>query len=129
MHGAPSQNLNGQERGIRVTNDRKILVAWAAGFFEGEGHVNLQLRKNKSFLAISLAQVHREPLDQFVGIFGGKVYGPYGPYSTNKQPYYQATLYSEDALGALNEMLPYLFRKGEQAKEKIEQWRDYASKR
>lgn len=106
-------------------DNRKILVAWAAGFFEGEGHVNVQLRKGKSFFALSVAQVYRSPLDRMCELFGGKVYGPYGPYSTNKQPYYQWTAYTNDAFKALDEMFPYLLRKGGQAEEKLQMWKEH----
>lgn len=110
-------------------NDRLTLVAWAAGFFEGEGHVNVQLRKGKSFFSITVAQVYRSPLDRMCELFGGKVYGPYGPYSSNKQPYYQWQAYNKEAFAALEEMSPFLLRKGEQANEKLQIWKeDYVEK-
>lgn len=108
-----------------MTDKRKLLVAWAAGFLEGEGHINVQLRKGKSFIGVSVAQVYRSPLDRMQELFGGKVYGPYGPYSTNKQAYYQWTAYNDEAVSAIDEMLPYLLRKGEQALDKLHTWREY----
>lgn len=104
-------------------------IAWAAGFFEGEGHVKCAKRHNVKrtdrYFSITVAQVHREPLDKLQHIFGGKVYGPYGPYATNKQPYFNYTAYGKEALDAVSEMMPYLYRKGEQCKVAVQEWDEY----
>jgi hypothetical protein len=51
-------------------------VAWAAGFYEGEG--SLSFRAGKT-MHMSLPQKNRWPLDRFIAIMGvGKVRGPYG---------------------------------------------------
>ena len=104
-------------------------VAWAAGFFEGEGHVKCVKRKNVKrtdrYFSIEIAQVYPEPLEYFKDIFGGKVYGPYGPYSTNKQPYYMYAAYGAVARDALDLMMPYLFRKGDQARKALDEWNEY----
>lgn len=71
-----------------------------------------------------VAQVHREPLDKLQELFGGKVYGPYGPYATTKQAYYQYAAYGQVGFEAVIKMLPYLFHKGEQAKFAIEEWKE-----
>ena len=91
-------------------------VAWCAGFFEGEGHISFTVRKrdNASWLSIAVAQVHREPLDKFAEVLGGKVYGPYGPYSTNKKAYFMYQAYGKKAESAARTMRPYLYHKGEQ---------------
>lgn len=104
-------------------------IAWAAGFFEGEGYVQCVKRKNKKrtdrYFSISIAQVDRRPLDKFVEIFGGKVNGPYGPYQTTKQAYYTYNSYSSIAVQAVTSMLPYLYRKGEQCTKALEEWKEY----
>lgn len=108
--------------------DRDMLIAWAAGFFEGEGHVKFVNREGKasgSFFSVEVAQVHREPLDRLCDLFGGKVYGPYGPYTSNRQAYYQYVAYSTTAKKAIEEMLPYLYRKGEQCIEALNKWEQY----
>lgn len=96
-------------------------VGWAAGFFEGEGNARSPIErvagKDYAYLRLTIAQVHREPLDAFREVFGkGMVRGPYGPYSGNRQPHYQYMVHGADALIVANEMLPYLFHKGEQIK-------------
>jgi|SRR5882724_11285517 len=57
-------------------------LAWAAGFFDGEGCVGSYLRKGKNrqrTLTIAIQQVRREPLDRFrKAVLGcGTVSGPY----------------------------------------------------
>lgn len=101
-------------------------IAWAAGFFEGEGHVKAVVRgRSKSYISIDVSQVYREPLDKLQELFGGKVYGPYGPYATNKQAYFLYTAYNTKAVNALTLMMPYLFRKGVQAQEVLQKWKEH----
>lgn len=59
-------------------------IAWAAGFFDGEGCFTLY--NNRTVATIT--QAHREVLDRFCTIVGvGKVHGPYGPFG-HRQPVY-----------------------------------------
>jgi hypothetical protein len=61
----------------------EIEWAWAAGFFDGEGHCSFTGRH----LILTISQVDRRPLDRFraaVGDFG--TIG--GPYRLEKFPYY-----------------------------------------
>jgi hypothetical protein len=101
-------------------------IEWCAGFFEGEGNFRINKAKGgKTYPCIQLAQVYREPLDAFQKCFqAGKVHGPYGPYGTNKQPYYQFVVYGDEAVKIANLMLPYLFQKKKQIEEAL---RDYHS--
>lgn len=96
-------------------------IEWCAGFFEGEGNFRVNKAKGrKNYPHLQLAQVHREPLDAFQECFQvGKVHGPYGPYSTNKQPYYQFVIYGDEAIDVANAMLPYLFQKKKQIEEAL----------
>ena len=67
----------------------KIDLAWAAGFFDGEGNVSVKRHNNYTRANASIAQVDRRVLDKFVGIVGfGKVYGPYQPRTPNSHEYY-----------------------------------------
>ena len=109
-------------------NKPKHTVSWAAGFFEGEGHVKFVKRKKDGgrWFAIEIAQVHREPLDQFVELFGvGKVYGPYGPYTTQKQPYYVYVAYGAEGKEVVTQMRPWLFRKGQQTDVALAQYEEH----
>lgn len=58
-------------------------LAWAAGFFDGEGSTSLMGRKRKSgeryrYLTVQVSQKDPRPLFRFMGAVGvGQVYGPY----------------------------------------------------
>lgn len=80
-----------------MDNEREL--AWAAGFFDGEGSTFVRhTLKHKGgttgkmypllTVEISVAQVRREPLDRFLAAVNlGTINGPYK--STNGQPYYR----------------------------------------
>lgn len=108
-----------------MTESEKL--AWVAGFFEGEGCFRVNFSKGKYKCAhVQVAQVSREPLDFIWAYTGlGVVNGPYGPYQNNKKPYYIYNVYGEDAVEFVTELLPYLFAKGEQVKEALNELRQY----
>lgn len=70
-------------------------IAWAAGFWEGEGSIGLNRGNGHDgatcpYLAAS--QVTREPLDRLARVLGGRVYGPYHRgkrCNANAQPFYE----------------------------------------
>lgn len=51
-----------------------VEIAWAAGFFDGEGHTSAASRS----LRLALTQVVRENLERFARAMGGRgrIYGP-----------------------------------------------------
>jgi hypothetical protein len=61
-------------------------------------------------IVIQLAQVSREPLDRFKAAVGGRgsVRGPYGPYSTTKQAYYNYTASGGAAIEVFDLLKPFL---------------------
>lgn len=75
-------------------------LAWAAGFFDGEGSIGTSHSKRKRLYAdgmrhtkaitIDVRQVDRRVLDRFQrAVMIGAVKGPYGPYrNPNQQPFY-----------------------------------------
>lgn len=87
--------------------------AWAAGFFDGEGCVNIRINPNRRWhtLTIILAQKDRRPLARFQEIFGNQE--KIG--ITWKRPYYRLTLCGTRAGAVLREMWPYLVLKREVA--------------
>jgi hypothetical protein len=68
-------------------------LAWAAGFFDGEGHTRSRPISNRGRQSpiLSVEQVDIRALQRFhKAVLGvGRMYGPYGPYQGNKQPYYR----------------------------------------
>jgi hypothetical protein len=100
-----------------------IEIAWAAGFLDGEGNFNSYRQRTAATYRyrIQCTQVARQPLDRLQVALGGKVYGPYGPYASNKQAYFQWTVEGESARGATEKLMPYLCDvKAEQARSAME---------
>jgi hypothetical protein len=107
-------------------NDRQARVIWAAGFFDGEGSVgmsNLAKSGNRSLL-LSVGQLVREPLDVLVDLYGGSIHLDTG----QDKPIYRWRVGADKAANAIEEMLPYLRVKGEQAVIGIEFQRGKASR-
>ncbi len=95
---------------MRQYNDTyELELAWAAGFFDGEGSTNISKTKTGWYLRISIVQNDREVLDRFHKAIGGlgKVTGP-NQYSYNKNPWYRYSLVGSKAHAALGLLFPYL---------------------
>lgn len=91
-------------------------LAWAAGFYDGEGCTSLRKYTNGTIvLECSLGQKDRRPLERFVRAVGfGKVNGPYGV----AQAYQIHYIYGQ-AYDLLDRLWPYLSEpKREQARSK-----------
>lgn len=75
-------------------------LAWAAGFFDGEG-CTMATGLGKRWARISITQVDREVLDRFHrATFGlGEIYGPYG--YVKGQPQLRYTLYGRPNVQAV----------------------------
>ena len=87
--------------------DREDL-AWAAGFFDGEGCFSYTDRA--AYASVSISQVERGPLERFQGAVGnlGKIYGPYFktyPGRMSKQPWHQYRAYRREHVQAIAAML------------------------
>lgn len=101
----------------RITPMKHIVVnrenlAWAAGFFDGEGCFSSCLRYDdntkKKYIA-SIGQVDRKGLERFQeAVQLGKIYGPYGPYGNrfkNARPFYRLDIYGFEQSQALLALL------------------------
>ena len=89
-------------------------LAWAAGFFDGEGHVNNENNKGKGkhHLRLQVSQTKGpELLARFCRAVGGAahVVGPYGPYGkATHAPHWQAVAHGEHVIDVYERLLPYL---------------------
>jgi hypothetical protein len=98
-------------------NDRQTELAWAAGFFDGEGHIAIhRTRDTSSFsLNLSMAQVDPSPILDFQEILG---IGTIGPHRT-KQPNHKDAVVWQSWGAKAGEVLvllrPYLRHKATQA--------------
>ena len=87
-------------------------LAWAAGFFDGEGHVSIAKPKprQRGRAVCRVNQICREELDRFQRAVGvGVVSGPYGPYSGNRRPQWCWIANTVEEIGRVASLLrPYL---------------------
>lgn len=88
-------------------------LAWAAGFFDGEGTIGVCTPPSKParHLQVRASQANRIPLDRLrrAVLDCGKVYGPYsnGPLSTQPIFQYQAASF-EHAQATIAMLWPFL---------------------
>ena len=102
-----------------VTNlqkSREEMVAYFAGFFDGEGCVRLNKQGKYYTLKIAITQTPNglKSLEIFREMFGGNIYHT-KPRSPQQQETFSVELFCEKAKQALREMLPYLRVKRAQA--------------
>jgi hypothetical protein len=79
--------------------DYKVAVAWAAGFFEGEGSVAIR--------SLGVNQVNREPLERLKKLFGGQVNLGY-PAKGNRKACYAWWICGEEARMFVEAIWPFL---------------------
>lgn len=81
-------------------------IAWAAGFYDGEGHANYKAPSNSVHLSID--QVELSPLVRFRDAVGvGSLYGPYAS-NGGKSSYRYATTNLVDFQVAVDALWPFL---------------------
>jgi len=101
-------------------------IAWAAGFFDGEGCVCIwrKFNKGKLYYAMKLDvfQVEKAPLDVFALIFGGSVRARPRPPSmkTNSRDGWVWSQSGESAAETLKLMIPHMICKKAQAEIAVE---------
>ncbi len=89
--------------------NREQLVAWAAGFFDGEGSVGLfraRMGGKVMTLRIRVGQRTREPLERFVLLWGGNIW--HRKANDHQSEFYEWSKNSRPGYEALIEMEPYL---------------------
>ena len=93
--------------------DIQTEIAWAAGFWDGEGCAWRGLRTDKHNRTYSkrgalICQNDPEALRRFISAVGaGRIYGPYHPPG-RKNEYYQMHLRIPEAISVFTKMWPYL---------------------
>ena len=86
-------------------------LAWAAGFFDGEGHVRCRRSNTTKQLILQVNQVGRETLDRLRQTVGfGTVDGPYqNGTQVNRSPHYKYWVCNfEHVQAAIALMWPWL---------------------
>ena len=106
---------------LPVQLTRQELIAWAAGFFDGEGYIHPRQGKTKYSLALVVSQCELSSLQRMQGLFGGSIYAPESRRNApRRKPNWQWYAGNKRAKLALNEMLPYLTVKHERAVEVLD---------
>lgn len=92
-------------------------VAYAAGFFDGEGHIRIQRHSARGsyMLSVSAVQATLTPLDFLSELFGGVVKKRTTKYKGADKAMYEWRLSSAAAERALAEMLPFIRAKKDEA--------------
>lgn len=89
----------------------ELELAWAAGFFDGEGSTcNGNAPNGRLQLQMQVVQVDRRPLDRFLAaVEAGTIYGPYQPRQAHWQPKYRWIVRGiEEVTGVAAKLFPYL---------------------
>lgn len=97
---------------------------WAAGFIEGEG----SFRKSslRQSVAVSVAQVQREPLERLMNLFGGQIHGKNSQkYNANASPCSEWNIGGARAVGVVMTLYPLMSTKRKsQIRESLHYWRN-----
>lgn len=88
-----------------------VSKAWAAGFFEGEGSISIQIsnRFHTVWVRIEVSQVDIEPLEWLNARWPGKIY--YFDRGHNKSPVYVWRRATRKAVEFLRDIRPFLARR------------------
>lgn len=96
-------------------------LQYIAGFFDGEGYIQIAKRSpgcgtsgSPYYLVCSMANTHRQVMDEIQKIVGGRVIFHRGGKKQWK-PHYRLTLWTQQALAFLKAVQPYLIVKREEA--------------
>jgi hypothetical protein len=85
-------------------------LAWAAGFFDGEGSIHIT---PKHRLVVAVGQVSRQPLDIFLRLLGGSLHSR--PAYGNHQASWKWQAEARSAGIALGMLVPHLVNKKAEA--------------
>jgi len=97
-------------------------LAWAAGFFDGEGWIKIQRRGGEYlgyYLRMGINHVKKDPLDKMQKIFGGSIRLDEN-VTGNRKPRHVWTLSTAQSAEALKQMMPYLANKNNVAELALE---------
>ena len=127
-----------QSQNVFACNPLATELAWAAGFFDGEGNCRLRVDKQRNerrsriygTLVVQIGQTDRDVLDRFHKAVGvGSVCGPYTKTHTKGRPptiYFAFHTAGRKAVAAFGLIRPYLSRvKREQGDVAIAQYEEF----
>ena len=89
----------------------KRSIEWAAGLFEGEGHISNRISEGRKRYTLDINMTDRDVMEDFAEFFGLKCNGPYHPASAKPHhlPFWRVSAGSKDKVREmLDAMLPHL---------------------
>jgi hypothetical protein len=92
-------------------------LAWAAGFFDGDGHINLS-----TTLSVEVTQKRRRPLDELQRIFGASTFYSVAPSGRRPNRLWELHYFGAQAAVVLQLILPYLVAKRTEAELGLQYW-------
>lgn len=117
------------ENVVTLPRKREELI-WLSAFFEGEGCITILKGPSATHLGgfqyqlrVSVANCHRAPLFRYQKMFGGRVHGRSKEFMAKHPTWsrgFQWVCNSWDAVNALEQMMPFLLTKKEQAEAALE---------
>lgn len=103
---------------------QQIDIAWAAGFYEGEGHLSYRTGNGGPLVVIN--QCNKEPLDKLQALFGGQVYGPKKVKGGRQDVYIWNLTKHTESRSFIYSIFPYLSdKKQKDTLDKIDRYADY----
>lgn len=92
-------------------------LAWAAGFIDGEGAIEMAYGspKRQVYVRVTVTQSDPRALERLAGMFGGKVRLQSGQNGKYKRPHFKWQLSSRPAIAVLQAIRPYLVIKDHHA--------------
>lgn len=88
-------------------NSKQLELAWAAGFYDGEGCTSTtRVKGDFRYLNLQVTQSELAPLERFAEAVGiDKIYGP---YHTKRKPHWRVQATNKEALRVIELLYPYL---------------------
>jgi hypothetical protein len=84
-------------------------IAWLAGILEGEGNFTWHKTvRDKGRPRIQISMGDKDIIERVAKMFGANVCGPYGPYTTQKEPYWYTHCSADKAERWMKEVRPLM---------------------
>ena len=104
----PRTNKEGKNTRKAMVSPSSIQIAWAAGFYEGEGNCCTQKSKNGGSQIVRIGQIHQESLMLMQHLFGGTITMTTRSLRVGCKPVYTWRICSQRARGFLMTIYKFL---------------------
>lgn len=98
--------------------------AYAAGFFDGEGHIGIRMNGPYKSLHISIGQTSLPVLEWFQEFYGGNIYEYKNGTRGGSKPFWQWSIVGTRARIFVKQIRPFLRVKHDQADTAVRKWEE-----